>query len=111
MNIKRKPILLVAGFVILLGFGLQAQQPAAPGRQMDYESKLDTVRSYADYFTLATAKKMTPDAGRFYQALDTAQTHRQTQPQQHGFYRQLPAQKFRHTLFCQPVYRASQKWR
>ena len=65
MNMKRKPILLVVGFVILLGFGLQAQQPAAPGRQMDYESKLDSVRSYADYFTPAAAKKMTPDAEGF----------------------------------------------
>lgn len=65
MNMKRKPILLVVGFIILLGFGLQAQQPAAPGRQMDYESKLDSVRSYADYFIPATNKKMTPDADGF----------------------------------------------
>ena len=65
MNMKRKPILLVVGFVILLGFGLQAQQPGAPGRQMDFESKLDSVRSYADYFIPATAKKMTPDTEGF----------------------------------------------
>ncbi|HSO85693.1 MAG TPA: hypothetical protein VLQ91_04020 [Draconibacterium sp.] len=67
MNIKRKPILLIVGIVILLGFELQAQQPASPGRQMDYESKLDTVRSYADYFTEASAKKMTPNAEGFIQ--------------------------------------------
>ncbi|HCE58391.1 MAG TPA: acetylxylan esterase [Prolixibacteraceae bacterium] len=65
MNIKRNPILLVVGFVIMLGFGLQAQQPVTQGRQMDYESKLDSVRSYADYFTPATNKKMTPDADGF----------------------------------------------
>lgn len=65
MNMKRKPILLAVGFVILLGFGLQAQQPVTQGRQMDYESKLDSTRSITDYFTLATNKKMTPDAEGF----------------------------------------------
>lgn len=59
--------MLAVGFVILLGFGVRAQQPDAPGRQMDYESKLDTVRSYTDYFTPATAKKMTPNAEGFIQ--------------------------------------------
>ena len=65
MNMKRKPILLALGFVILLGVGLQAQQPVTQGRQMDYESKLDSVRNFADYFTPATNKKMTPDAEGF----------------------------------------------
>jgi hypothetical protein len=65
MNMKRKPILLVVGFVILLGFGLKAQQPVTQGRQMDYESKLDSTRSITDYFTPATNKKMTPDADGF----------------------------------------------
>jgi len=67
MNINRKPILLAAGFVILLGFGLQAQQPVTQGRQMDYESKLDTVRSIAAYFSPVTTKKMTPNAEGFIQ--------------------------------------------
>jgi hypothetical protein len=65
MNIKRKSILLAVGFVILLGFGLRAQQPGAPGRQMDYESKLDSTRSITDYFTPVTGKKATPDAEGF----------------------------------------------
>jgi hypothetical protein len=64
MNIKNKTFLLAMGFVILGGFGLQAQ-PVTPGRQMDYEAKGDTVRSIADYFSPATTKKMTPDAEGF----------------------------------------------
>ena len=65
MNMKRKPILLAVGFVILLGFGLRAQQPVTQGRQMDYESKLDSTRSITDYFTPVTGKKATPDADGF----------------------------------------------
>jgi hypothetical protein len=66
MNIKHKPFLLAVGFVILLGSGLQAQ-PVTPGRQMDYETKGDTVRSIAPYFTQATTKKKTPDSKGFIQ--------------------------------------------
>jgi len=66
MNIKHKTLLLAVGFVILLGFGLHAQ-PVTPGRQMDYETKGDTVRSIADYFSPATSMKMTPDADGFIQ--------------------------------------------
>ena len=110
MNMKRKPILLVVGFVILLGFGLQAQQPAAPGRQMDYESKLDTVRSYADYFTLATAKKMTPDAEGFIRRWTLLEPISKPN-RSNTVFTDSYLRKFRHTLFCQPIYRASQKWR
>ncbi|MBN1926796.1 MAG: hypothetical protein JW798_13270 [Prolixibacteraceae bacterium] len=64
MNIKRKTLALAVCFVIISGFVLQAQ-PVIPGRQMDYETKGDTVRSIADYFIPATTKKMTPDAEGF----------------------------------------------
>ncbi|MFA9391062.1 MAG: hypothetical protein ACERKD_14730 [Prolixibacteraceae bacterium] len=66
MNIKNKQLLLSVGFLILVGFGLQAQ-PVTPGRQMDYETKGDTARSIADYFSPATSMKMTPDADGFIQ--------------------------------------------
>jgi len=69
MNIKTKTFLLAASFIILAGLG-QAQpviQGAPQGRQMDYESKGDTVRSIAAYFSPATSKKMTPDADGFIQ--------------------------------------------
>jgi hypothetical protein len=64
MNINHKTFLLAVGFIFLLGLGLQAQ-PVTPGRQMDYESKGDTVRSIADYFSPATTMKMTPDDDGF----------------------------------------------
>jgi hypothetical protein len=74
MNIKRKPLLLAVGFVILLGLGLHAQpvtqgapQGAPQGRQMDYESKGDTTRTIAPYFIKATTKKKTPDPEGFIQ--------------------------------------------
>jgi hypothetical protein len=66
MNIKHKTLLTAVGFIIFAGLGLHAQ-PVIPGRQMDYESKGDTVRSIADYFSPATTKKMTPDADGFIQ--------------------------------------------
>jgi len=66
MNIKHKPFLLAMGFVILLGLELQAQ-PVTPVRQIDWESKVDTVRSIAPYFTPATTKKKTPDSKGFIQ--------------------------------------------
>jgi hypothetical protein len=66
MNIKRKTWLLAVGFVILRGLGLQAQ-PVSPGRQMDYESKGDTVRTIAPYFIQATTKKKIPDPEGFIQ--------------------------------------------
>lgn len=74
MNIKDKTLIPLVGFVILLGLGIQAQ-PVTPGvqqgvpqgRQMDYESKGDTTRSIADYFSPATTKIMTPDAEGFIQ--------------------------------------------
>ncbi len=65
MKIKRNPFFLAVGFVILLGFGLQAQQPVTQGRQMDFKSKLDSTRSITDYFTPVTGKKAAPDADGF----------------------------------------------
>ena len=72
MNIKNKTLFLAVGLVILLGLGLQAQpvtqgapQGTPQGRQMDYETKGDTTRSIAAYFTPASTKKMTPDSEGF----------------------------------------------
>ncbi len=66
MNIKRRTLLLAAGFVLLAGAGLQAQ-PDRPLRQMDDPTKSDTVRSIAQYFTPATKSKMSPDPDGFIQ--------------------------------------------
>lgn len=65
MNIKSKTFLLMVGFVIFLGLGLQAQE--RPGRQMDYLSNIDSDRSLEDYFSPSTTKKMTPDEQGFIQ--------------------------------------------
>jgi len=72
MNIKNKTLFLAVGLVILLGLGLQAQpvtqgapQGTPQGRQMDYETKGDTTRSIAAYFTPASTKKMTTDSEGF----------------------------------------------
>jgi|SRR5574344_452579 len=64
MKINQKSLFLAAGFVVLFGLGLQAQ-PDAPGRQMDYETKGDTTRSIAAYFTPVSSKKVTPDSEGF----------------------------------------------
>jgi hypothetical protein len=67
MDFNYKKLLLAVSFVILLGFGLQAQNSGPGGRQHDDPTKKDTVRSIAAYFTPATAIKKMPDAQGFIQ--------------------------------------------
>ena len=66
MNIKRKTFLLAAGFVILVGLGLQGQS-VTPASKIDDTAKSDTTRSIAPYFTPAITKKKTPDSEGFIQ--------------------------------------------
>lgn len=65
MDIKRKTLLLAAGFVILAGFALQGC--SATKGKTNSTAKNDTTRSIAAYFTPATAKPKTPDADGFIQ--------------------------------------------
>jgi hypothetical protein len=60
MNLKRKTLLLAAGFLLIAGPALMAQ-PDRPYTQREDPTKRDTVRSIAQYFTPATKSKMTPD--------------------------------------------------
>ncbi len=64
MNTKRKTLLLTVGFVMLVGLGLQGFA-AAPLTRDDGTAQSDTTRSIANYFSPATAKKMTPDSDGF----------------------------------------------
>jgi hypothetical protein len=66
MNIKRKTLLLAVAYVISGGLGLQGQS-ATPKEKISSIAPSDTARSIAPYFTLATAKKMTPDPEGFIQ--------------------------------------------
>ena len=65
MNIKRKTWLLVPGFVILAGIGLQGC--SASKSNTNSTAKSDTTRSIAAYFIPATTKSKTPDAQGFIQ--------------------------------------------
>jgi len=65
MNIKRKILLLAAGFVILAGIVLQGC--SASKSKTSSTAKSDTTRSIAAYFTPATTKSKTPDAQGFIQ--------------------------------------------
>ena len=80
MNIKCKTLLLVGGLVILAGVGLQGCSATSKSKtdtsngkadtskgKMDESEKIDTTRSIAPYFTLATASKKTPDSEGFIQ--------------------------------------------
>ena len=66
MNIKRKTLLLVVSFVILVGLQLQGQS-VTPKDKIDGATLSDTTRSIAPYFIPATTKKKTPDAEGFIQ--------------------------------------------
>ena len=65
MNIKRKTWLLVLGFVIFAGIGLQGCS-ASKGKTNSI-AKSDTTRSIAAYFIPATTKSKTPDTQGFIQ--------------------------------------------
>jgi hypothetical protein len=66
MNIKRKTLLLAAGFAILVGFELQGCSAASKGKT-NSAAKSDTTRSIAAYFTPATTKIKTPNSEGFIQ--------------------------------------------
>ncbi len=66
MSVQRKSILFAVSFVVLTGWGLQAQT-FFPRRPMDDPTKNDTVRSIASYFTPAAETEKTPDADGFIQ--------------------------------------------
>jgi hypothetical protein len=65
MNIKRKMLPSVPGFVILVALGLQGCSAAS--KDASNVSKSDTTRSIAAYFTPATISKKTPNADGFIQ--------------------------------------------
>jgi len=65
MNINRKKLLL-AGFVIFVGLGLQGCSSTSKAKSSS-AAKSDTARSIAAYFTPATAKSKTPDDLGFIQ--------------------------------------------
>src|ERR1044071_1655694 len=66
MNIKRKTLLLAAGFVILAGLGLQGCSATSKGK-VNGTAKSDTTRSIAAYFTRATTSQKKPDDDGFLQ--------------------------------------------
>jgi hypothetical protein len=66
MSIKSKLYLLAMNVVILASAGLQGSLAQTGGNRQD-PVLADTVRSLSPYFTLATRKKMKPDADGFIQ--------------------------------------------
>ncbi len=73
MNIKRKALLLMPGFVILAGLGLQGRSATSICKidgtscKIDGTAEKDTTRSISSYFTPATGSKKTPDPEGFIQ--------------------------------------------
>ena len=60
MNINRRIILLLVSALTLSAPALKAQ-PGRAWNDKDDPTKRDTVRSYAQYFSVATKAKKTPD--------------------------------------------------
>jgi hypothetical protein len=66
MNIKRKTLLTMPGFVILVALGLHGCSATAKAK-IDGTTKGDTTRSIAAYFDPATTKPKPPNAEGFLQ--------------------------------------------
>lgn len=66
MKIKRKTLMLAAGFVVIGTIGLQGHS-VTPKVNNSCAIVSDTIRSIAPYFTVGTTKKKTPDSEGFIQ--------------------------------------------
>jgi hypothetical protein len=64
MNIKRKTGWLAMGFVMVAAVAIQGCSATSKSKN-DGTAKSDTARSIAPYFTLASAKEITPDGDGF----------------------------------------------